>query len=522
MVLSMTQIRIQLNNFNSVVPVVQDVKSAMNILISEEPQPSDADCIQQLRDDLPPNTLFCSEMLSGPTTLFRLLRDYLILKGLTYSPHPGTSRLSHGIVNMLYDDENDVGLSFQYLQQYKSVKSPDTSSDISNDNSQRIPTSPGSQLEPSTRVAHNMAVRFKGYQRFSGKLGEDLAEHISNYMDAAKDYNLSSNQLLDYLHHILDGEAKRFYRHKVHGVVDTFSEACKILTEEYNSLTRQSRVRKHLQSLRLADVMKRKKLSITEGLEELRDVITRLTPQGPPTHRNDEDKVEYLYKAVVGATWAKSALSNSQSSSPPWNFHQLYSALDAAWLQEQEEKEARKRDGKIDISSSKVSNESVPGMFFQGQGFYGKPKQRGSKSSNPYVGLRRRPHHKPYTPRTGKNGTDRNGKPRVCHNCNSPDHLIRDCDKPRNLIRNVGRLLSNNPKDAKKILYELCIQSEEALFENDGSNAFFTDENEDEEQENVIDDPEEPEEESNINHFNSIFQDISEENHDLADVFEDF
>jgi hypothetical protein len=86
---------------------------------------------------------------------------------------------------------------------------------------------------------------------------------------------------------------------------------------------------------------------------------------------------------VVGATWAKSALSSSQSASPPWTFQTLYAALDAAWLQEQEEAEILQFDGKVHGRSETTVERQIPGLYFQGQGMYGRPKAPGSRSSAP-------------------------------------------------------------------------------------------------------------------------------------------
>jgi hypothetical protein len=124
-------------------------------------------------------------------------------------------------------------------------------------------------------------------------------------MDAANDYNFSAKKKLDYMHHVLDGEAKRFYREKILSSCATFAEVTGTMKEEFNILTRQSRVRKRLQKLRLSTIVGNRRCSVTEALEELQESITKLTPQGPRTQRSEEDKVEYLYKAVVGATWAK-------------------------------------------------------------------------------------------------------------------------------------------------------------------------------------------------------------------------
>ena len=64
------------------------------------------------------------------------------------------------------------------------------------------------------------------------------------------------------------------------------------MQDEYNSITLQNRIRKYLQSLRIQSLMHAKKLNTAEALEELREIITRFAPQGPRTHRPEEDKVE--------------------------------------------------------------------------------------------------------------------------------------------------------------------------------------------------------------------------------------
>ena len=162
-----------------------------------------------------------------------------------------------------------------------------------------------------------MALRFKNRDKFTGKLGEDLTEHINNYIDASQDYCLDQDNKFAFFHNIFEGEAKRFYREKVRERCGNFEQACQIMQDEYNNITRQNRIRKYLQSLRIQSLMNTKKLNTAEALEELRENIPRFAPQGPRTHRSGEDKVEYLYKAVVGAPWAKSVLANSQSTVNP-------------------------------------------------------------------------------------------------------------------------------------------------------------------------------------------------------------
>ena len=79
----------------------------------------------------------------------------------------------------------------------------------------------------------------------------------------------------------------------------------------------------------------------------------------------------------------------------------------------------------------------------------------------------------------GKNGIDHYGRARLCNNCKSPDHFIRDCSKPRNLLNNVAKLIQNKkPSEIRQVLYEVCMQAENAVWndEDDPMNVFFTNE----------------------------------------------
>ena len=160
------------------------------------------------------------------------------------------------------------------------------------------------------------------------------------------------------------------------------------MQDEYNSIIRQNRIGKYLQSLRIQSLVHAKKLNTAEALEVLREIITRFAPQGPRTHCSEEDKVEYLCKDVVGAPCAKSALASSQSTSNSWDFQHLYTALDAACLQDKEEQEGRRKDLNIGQSllhkEIKSSSKYTPDLYYEGQKYYGRPKKPGSRSSAPF------------------------------------------------------------------------------------------------------------------------------------------
>jgi hypothetical protein len=52
-----------------------------------------------------------------------------------------------------------------------------------------------------------------------------------------------------------------------------------MIQAEFNSLKRQNRIRKYVQKLRFVTIVKKRNCAVTEGLEELREIITKLAPQ---------------------------------------------------------------------------------------------------------------------------------------------------------------------------------------------------------------------------------------------------
>lgn len=204
------------------------------------------------------------------------------------------------------------------------------------------------------KVAHNIAIRFKKDEKFSGKIGEDINEFIAFYMETAVDDELSSTKKLKYFHNLFDQEGRRYNRNYVQHNCHKFEEACIKLQDDFSSIARQNVIRKYLQDLSLLFFMEKKSCKAGEALEELREAITKFTPQGPRTHRSEEDKVEYLYNVTIEAEWAQNALTQCYTNNPPWNFQQLYTALDSAWLQHQKLKEKSLRRNEIQISSCPI------------------------------------------------------------------------------------------------------------------------------------------------------------------------
>lgn len=467
---SLSAIRLQLKAYKPQSGAQANIKAALEVYTDMEPQLSRDANIQGIRDDFPPQVLYNPEVTKGPHSLFRHIRDYLVLQGIQYEPAEGTNRIIYGLPKMLYlsDDERDMAtnlLSFMGAvpQAHASTGSSSESNRIQPFHSNGSDAHHHDRMD-NTRLAHNVATRFKKEDTFSGDINQDIKEYLSNYEDVALDYNLNESQKLSYLHNLFKGEAKVYYK-SIKLSCRTFEDARTKLIAKYSDIIRQNRIRKTLQSFRLNSIIKEKNLEVPEALSLLRERITRLAPQGPMAHRTEEAKVEYLYHAVVGCKWAKAALANVYSSATPCTLEKLHNSLDSAWLQEQEQIEGNQRD----MDQENKSDNDAAAMMYVGQGIYGQPRKYGSKSSAPFQrNFQQNGNNSRNGPfnnnSTGKNGVDFFGNVRRCHNCHSKDHLIRHCKTKPNLIKNINNLVQTNPNGVNNILFELCQQVEDALF----------------------------------------------------------
>lgn len=366
-VVTLQSIQKTLSEYNPISTSDCQFKSVLALYVNADPQPSNEECIQGLQDDLTVEMLFQEEVLRGPTTLFRLLRDYIVTKGFNYVPCPGSNRIIKGIANSFFDT-SDKEYAFGCLE---NLRNP---IQVSGSTSQVVSTPSRNNVnqngEDERKIAHSIAQRFKRDERFTGKLGEDINEFLSNYNEAALDYNLSQSQKFRYVHNLFDGEAKRFFRDQVFPQCDNYPSAAAQMIAEYNNITRQNRVRQYLQGISLTSIMEKESCDTSDGLEKLRNIITRFAPQGPRSYRSEEAKVEYLYNAVAGLSWSKPALTQCYTNDPPWKFQQLYTALDSAWLQEERQKDVKMQDNRPEI---------IP-IHWESQGMYGVPRRKTSSA----------------------------------------------------------------------------------------------------------------------------------------------
>lgn len=425
----------------------QDLKAALVTTICAEPQPSNEEALEYLQEDLPVETLYNEELLKGPTTLFRVLRDYLVHIGVPYHPYPRNNRLAFGIANTFFSGE-DQEKAFQILMPTRS-QNTDTPTQPNNQRTQTTEfiTTTNNKEDSERKAAVSVSQQYKNNKdRFKGKLGEDIHQYIHNYETICEDYKLSESQKLKFLHYLFADEAKTFFDSLDISEKDTFEKATNSVIKQFDTKTKQTRVRQYLQSLTLTEIVNNKSCTISDGLEELRSTISKLAPQGPTAHRTEEAKIDYMYNAVLQHEWASTVLNSCYTEDSKMTFNKLCNALDSAYLQHQN----RKNMSQNNPGSSSMHESQI---FWENQRFYGKPRGK-NKFMNKF-----------------------NRKP-FCHNCKKKGHWTGQCPlKQGNLTRNVYAEVAQNPKMAKKILFELCYSHD--ILQNENNDSAESEDNDD-------------------------------------------
>lgn len=440
----------ELNGFTSTCTELEAVRDTYLVLVTQDdPVLTHEQILTAIREDITPAVLYSRDALRGPHTIHRITRNMLSVLGVAYQQHPTTNRVSWGLPRQLFEGEEDREECYRLLGMTNGGAAGGAEAERQGGYNNRT--------GEAAKVMQAIGSKFRmAKDKFDGKLGESYDDVLATYAELCQDLEIKDDKKLQYMHHLFSGEALRFYRGNVARVAVDFDAADDMMKEEYNSTTRQNRCRAQLQNLRLAHVMRKEKVDTVAALEYIRDTITRLASQGPREYREEAHKREYLQDAVIGNPWATQCLATSKTEN--WSFQKLYTALDAAFLHHEQSEAARKRDTRRSDGMDSFPSKPI-GTFFEGQSVYGRPRKPGSRSSAPYV--------------PGQSSRGAKGQ-RLCFNCGEPGHFIRDCKKPQNIALTVASMVKKDGSNAKRVLYELSCQSQEAIFDNQQQEAYAT------------------------------------------------
>lgn len=114
--MTLSALRSQLSAFHPVSTALADFKSFLELYINAEPQTDNSESVQGLKDGLTVEMLYQRELLTGPNTLFRILRDNFVLKGCQYVPCSRTRRLIEGAINSFFANEEEKAYAMQRIE----------------------------------------------------------------------------------------------------------------------------------------------------------------------------------------------------------------------------------------------------------------------------------------------------------------------------------------------------------------------------------------------------------------------
>lgn len=87
------------------------VKAVLGMFILEEPQPDNDTYTAGLRTDHTMELLYHEDMLRGPTTVFRILREHFVLKRISYVDHSNSNSITYGHINMFLTSDEDCDVA---------------------------------------------------------------------------------------------------------------------------------------------------------------------------------------------------------------------------------------------------------------------------------------------------------------------------------------------------------------------------------------------------------------------------
>lgn len=377
---------------------------------------------KRISDELTPEMMFNRGTAPFPS-LWSNLRKFLVDRNVQLKTHI-RHRTIYTIANTIFADEDENEVAIELARRILNGNI------YLNGAARPEPIQQTDSQDTMKKTAHNVAMRLKDAdQKFSGDLSECWEDYKDEYEQISEDYNLSDEQKLKYLHNLLRKDAHRFYLESVKPNSETYDNAVELLEKEYNSIVRQTRVKNHLNSLRLTQFITAD-TDTASALAKVYKRILNMSRQVPLTHRGDAHKIEFLRTAVVGQSWARVPLSRVATEG--LTFQQLYSELEIAVQLERESLAASSSSPRTHIPTTDADR-----INFVGQG--------------------------KYVRRNGQNGHQKQRPPRkrACFNCGSDKHLIKHCPHPINFSRaaagNIKRLNSKRTPNAVHIvLAHLC------------------------------------------------------------------
>ena len=176
---------------------------------------------------------------------------------------------------------------------------------------------------------------------------------LRDYNGCAPQFRLNAGQKADLFINVLAGLARTFFYNNARDYMG-FDEMAAMISGEYNRDSRQLQVRGLLETLLLDNQMYEHGVSSPSGgLTHIIDLLELFTLQCQPQFRSVANKINYLWKAVMGFSWAMTPIGNIITAN--YTFHSFVTAPKVHLKLENE---------------ARMSSYSAGGTHFLGDGTY--------------------------------------------------------------------------------------------------------------------------------------------------------
>lgn len=151
-------------------------KAGSDIFINAEPQISNDETIQGLREDIFVELLRSNNNIGGLRTLDRLLRDYSIKNGFENKCHPESHKLMWGIANCFSERRKDIKYALLWLRSMQSDMEFVTASQTS------------SKFFPNSNVVDYTMNKQKGNRKIANNLSHCFLGKKKNSIESLAKY----------------------------------------------------------------------------------------------------------------------------------------------------------------------------------------------------------------------------------------------------------------------------------------------------------------------------------------------
>lgn len=139
---------------------------------------------------------------------------------------------------------------------------------------------------------------------FTGKFGDNWDRHQERFLRACSEWEISDNELVDYLQETLAGDALNYVEAKVEENPNTtWTAISKLLSERYNNINRQKEISDRLHSMRYNDFHISGESPATT-LDRITAYIDKMAVLALPVDRTDDAKARFISNVTRGQIWA--------------------------------------------------------------------------------------------------------------------------------------------------------------------------------------------------------------------------